>query len=112
MSHSYRASEGLVAPAHEAEPAWIVVPREGRETPARRAPWPERQGESAPPAERRLRQVSREVECLRAAYVSAGRLRRWWFHRRLRVLEAEKAALEQHWRRRKQRGAAKLPFGG
>ena len=52
--------------------------------------------------ERCIRQLSREVECMRAACASASPLWRWWLRRRLRALEIEKVRLEQReWRRRR-----------
>jgi hypothetical protein len=74
-------------PIGERRLAWIAVAREGRRPPAHLGdPY--------------VRRLSRDVECLRAACVRAGPLRRWWLRRRLRVLMGEKATLEQTWRHR------------
>jgi hypothetical protein len=73
-------------PVVQRRPVWIAVAREAR-------------GTSTHLGDPYVRRLSRDVECLRAACVRAGPLRRWWLRRRLRVLMGEKARLEQTWRR-------------
>ncbi|HLT45777.1 MAG TPA: hypothetical protein VK002_01000 [Rubricoccaceae bacterium] len=64
--------------------------------------YPDEAAASATMAGRCLRELSRDVERLRAACASASPLRRWWLRRRLRALEREKVLLEQRaWRRRR-----------
>lgn len=96
MSPTQRNNESLETAVAKRDPAWIVVARPGRESPPRDITRP---GEEAPTNDQYLRQLSRNVECLRAACATAGPMRQWWVRRQLRVLEKEKAKLEQCWRR-------------
>ncbi|MDX1419136.1 MAG: hypothetical protein R3181_04150 [Rubricoccaceae bacterium] len=99
MSSTVQARQSMGASAPTSRPArqssWIVVNRTPHDSPET--------------DQACVRQVSRDVECLRAACVSAGPLRRWWLRRRLRTLEKQKLRMEQHWRRAKL--AAPAPSG-
>lgn len=104
MSSTIRAQQGLGASVTTSpsshETSWISVNRANREPAVADEPC--------------VRQISRDVECLRAACVQAGPLRRWWLRRRLRTLEKQKLRMEQHWRRSKhsrRTGKAVTPLG-